>query len=446
MVKEEVHVMGTRIVKTGYIRVISGDMEQVISFGDFYELSDIVKEKWRRAYLSGKLHLFCACSKDNNLPLQITANYCVRVAQNGNQELHQPSCPKSIAYHGWIAQTGQKQHDETGMSFLISLPAIYTPPQKELSEEEKEIRRQKDKARRQLFKESGIETEHRTKLLDMVKNVNFYAWQQQQYSIKKELKNSYRECRDLHWNYKSSEEFLKLFFGVSKQISIEVSHEFLHLYDICYRPSLFYQSANDYRYFMCAEIERVSTYKEERKYQYVTVKMPCNKSAKRSVVRIPTQVYDKMSDVISLHGIPQIHVMLAGYIYHSLYPPKDGDLGSEWISMIKGIAYLVDDQGLYVEDQIIAGMTNEMCRKHVLFTRPSAPLQNYGGYIPTIQIERLRNRNILIDFVEDKDLMARQQYCENNPEYEVYVYSKMDMPKSQDILNLINMSTTPTYG
>ena len=103
-----------------------------------------------------------------------------------------------------------------------------------------------------------------------------------------------------------------------------------------------------------------------------------------------------MSDVISLHGIPQIHVMLAGYIYHSLYPPKDGDLGSEWISMIKGIAYLVDDQGLYVEDQIIAGMTNEMCRKHVLFTRPSAPLQNYGGYIPTIQIERLRNRNILI--------------------------------------------------
>lgn len=398
----------TNLLKSGYFRtvnIITGQIRYV-SYKEYNSWGTDAKNTLKQSVDMGQIKLYCACCLDDNLPLTITANHVVRVASNGNQDLHMESCPKSIYYNNWIEQSqkGIKSDEDSRVLFNISLPAVYKAPSSSSTSTSTSAG-------------TGTPREKRTGLFDMVIMLNKMAWEKQTFSKKKEIKEANREGRPQEWEYKSLDDFNRLIFGISNDIYCKCQGNVIPFVNLCYRKDLFF-ACTDWRrqWFMYAVIEKVSEIKPARKYQYITVRMPSDKSNSKAVVRIPTEDFEQLMDGYD-DELPGTHRILTGYICHKAFPGKDGTL-NEWINLIKGVVIRVSDNGLYVENKQVAVAANLLAKNRVIYKRPYFPLENYGGKIPTFEIERLHDKNLIIDFPDETEYEMRSVYGNNNEEYE----------------------------
>ena len=124
-----------RIVKVGYFRQVNNVTGAVgyISYKEFNDYTEDIRKKYKERYESGEYSYYCSCRKEDSLPLTITAKCVVRVANNKNQSEHRESCPKSVFYSRWIAETQEKAvkgvtffetDTEDRLLFNISLPQL----------------------------------------------------------------------------------------------------------------------------------------------------------------------------------------------------------------------------------------------------------------------------------------------------------------------------------
>ena len=418
------------MVKIGYFRIVKGTEERYTSFSEFASWDESQKEKLRIMRERKMLSLYCGCKSENSLELSVTKNHVIRVAHNKMQDEHLQSCPKSIRYERWLAQQlpgaglaeDEKIEDETRVSFRIALPSI--TPSSSSSSGSSTSRSNPDEA------------QHRARLLDMIRVINYTAWEKQNYSIKKKIKQMRAGTELMPWQYKDRDEFLRLFFGITNEIYVQVLGEVLPFYELCYKRKVFFESANDYRFFMAAEILKVSDYKEDRKYQYITVKMPSNVSKDKAVVRVPTKLFCALQEDLEREFAGTVK-MLGGYIYHAVYTKVSEGDSADWITMLKGVVYHVcDDTGLMVDSERERAVLSQLITSRQLFLRPTNGLENYGDMLPTAVIERLTQKNMIIDCVPTtREYNKRFPYSEDNPEFDVCLFKEDEIP---DIATLLN--------
>ena len=176
---------------------------------------------------------------------------------------------------------------------------------------------------------------------------------------------------------------------------------------------------------MYAVIEKIGQIKKERKYQYVTVRMPSNVSANKAVIRIETEMFEKVFDGydVELNGT---HRVLAGYICRKSFNNDDGSV-SEWMHFLKGIVIRVSNNGLYCENEVVSKVANYLCENHVVFTRPYFPLENYGSEIPTFLVGRYNKKDLILDVpATEKIMVKREVYSEDNSEYDIIMLDDMN--------------------
>lgn len=387
-------------VKTGYMRVV-GKQVNYLSFKEFLSYDRPVALRMRERVKNGELSLFCACSPENNLELSITETGIVRVKNNKLQELHQHSCPKSIHYHTWVntSKKGMFQVGEDGqIIFNITLPSVI-----------------KSESCSSSSTSSSKSTSVHTSLLEMISSLNAIAWEKQTFSKKKAISLAKRNNVPVDWFYKTSDEFIRLIFGVSNDIFVKNGESVIPFYELCYRKDVYYANTDfRQRFFIYAEIVKESPYVEERKYQYITLKMYSDKGS-RSVVRILTEHYLPMFEE---HPVTDNTVrVLAGYINRSLFQDND------WMTLLKGFVIYTSLNGLYAENDYVAAVFNYLSEKKLIFKRCYQPIEAYGGNIPTLIIERLHGKDILVDFVATKQMRSkRYSISKNQNEYDVFIF------------------------
>jgi len=165
-------------------------------------------------------------------------------------------------------------------------------------------------------------------------------------------------------------------------------------------------------------VDKISPIKNERKYQYVTVLMPSMQSKTKAVIRIETQQYLKIFGGYEKEE-DGTHRILAGYICRKSFPCEDGTV-KEWMEFLKGVVFRVSEHGLYAEDCYVATVLNYLCKNHIIFKRPYFPLENYGSEIPTLLVERLNKKDLIVDVVSERIYRKRQPFGEDNEEYECF--------------------------
>lgn len=403
-------------MKPGYVR-IKGAINKTISFDELYSFTEDAKQRLRDEEIKGNIKFYCACRDDKALELHMAKNLFLRVAQNGQQDQHADNCPKSIVYEQNMRQMLDTRvysdYDEYSTEkgiFRMSFPALW-----EKDEDYEPIPTGKKRKIKPRTK--------KTPMLDMFIYLNIRAWTLQQYSIKKKIRDAIAEQKKPEWEYKSFADFQKLFFANTHNVNVEISKNVVPLYDLIYKKSTFYESANTDQYIICAKVISVSPYKEDRKYQYVTLEMPSKMSAYKAAVRIPTKKYDKMKDILE-KPIDGAYTLLFGWVFHSLRIDENNK-ENDWIHMTRGCAVYVAKNGLYAVTKEEVKLINELCRRKKLFTRPLYPQLSYGGNMATVEIERLNGKNILIDIPHSsKDFNARTELVKDNPEYDIHIYKK----------------------
>lgn len=398
------------MIKIGYFRAVTENGDTYISYKEFQSYTSVAIGQLRLMEKNGRLKLFCACSECNDLELMITASDVIRVKTNKQQDKHKESCPKSTVYARWISEHGNGVYgtEDSQVIFNIAMPSVI-----------------KHKSA-----SSGSSNEHdekketvnkRTSLNEMIRALTSIAWERQTFSKRKEIKEARKKGLKPDWHYKNYEEFIRLIFGITNDIAIRVEGNIVPLRSICYHKDTFYANEDfRIRYFMYAEIDHISDYKENRKYQYITVKMPSDKSRYRAAVRIPTEDYDVMvSEAPEKEGMRRV---LAGYIHRSIFKnPEDGSI-SDWITMLKGHIFYTTSYGLYVNNELEKLIADRLCEEHIIFLKPYMPIQAYGNKVPAFIIERMRDRNILIDTADStREYNKKCSYIENNCEYECYI-------------------------
>ena len=389
------------LLKIGYFRSVKRDTGEVsyVSYKEYLSWMDEYKLQLKEMADKGQVLLYCACCQEDELELSITSNLVVRVKNNKKQAMHMDSCPKSVFYSHWndTAENGIRNDEDEGIVFNIALPSV-----------------QKSKSS---SSSSGDAKDHRTGILDMVKTLNMLTWEKQTYSKKKEIREANKARLPQTWVYKDVDAINRLLFGVSNQVYARCRGEVVPFINLCYKKDLFY-ACTDWRmqWFVYAVIEKIGEIKKERKYQYITVRMPSLQSTKKAVIRVETEQYLKM-----IEGFGEekegMHRILAGYICRKSFKGDDGSV-NEWMNLLKGIILYVSDNGLYVENEHVAAVANYMSEKRILFKRPYFPLENYGSETPTFLLERLHAKNIIVDVVSEKLYEKRSIYCEDNEEYD----------------------------
>lgn len=393
--------MGEQLIKTGYMRVVNRcNNIQYISFKEFLAYADSTRQFFKSKYDAGEISVYCACSSNNDLELSITENGVVRVKSNHQQEKHLPACPKSKNYQNWLNKhkNGNFLVDETGsIIFNITIPSVFKSTSTGSGSNES----------------SGSSLTH-TSLLSMITTLNAIAWEKQTYSKKKEIALENKEGRPHTWTYKNRIDFIRLIFGVSNEILVKNGQNIFSFYDLCYRKDIYY-ACNDYkrRFFIYAQVSKISEFKEERKYQYVTLEMPSDKSNK-TTVRIKTEEYIDLIENIDIESIK--NYILAGYVHRSRFEDSD------WMTFIKGSFCLVSNNGLYSENDYVASVFDYFSEMQVIFKRCYQPVSCYGEYIPTMVIENIRGKSVLIDFVSTKQMRSkRSAFVKDNPEYHIII-------------------------
>lgn len=394
------------LLKVGYFRALDATGQvRYISYREYNSWSEESKNIFRQRIQSGQSKLYCACCRDNSLDLIITANNVVRVANNRQQDRHMESCPKSIYYSGWndLAHNGINATEDETVTFNISLPAVNKTSTSSSSSSSSN-------------KGTGSPREKKTSIYDMVTTLNKIAWERQTFIKKKEIKEANRKKFPQTWEYKNIDDFNRLIFGVAHNVYCKCQGQVIPFINLCYRRDTFY-ACTDWRrqWFFYAVIDKISEIKTSRKYQYITVRMPSDKSSSKAVIRVLTADF---TDLISGYeeDVPETYRILAGYICRKSFPMDDGT-NSEWINLIKGIILRVSKYGLYAENTDVAAVANYLADNHVIYKRPYFPLENYGGELPTFEIERMNDKNILIDCPDNENYETRCQLADNNEEY-----------------------------
>lgn len=399
------------LVKVGYFRKVAKVGEDYktsyISYKEFYSLfGEEAKEDLRRSVEMQQCKLFCACCRENNLELSITSNYVVRVKENKQQDEHLDSCPKSKLYEHWndLAQNGVKVTEDERLVFNISLPNVVKSASSSSSSSSS----------------SSVSdgANKRTNIFECVSALNKLAWERQTYSVKKKIHLANVDGEPQTWEYKNIDDFNKLIFGVSNDVFVRVRGEVLPFINLCYRKDLYYAS-DDWRrqWFFYAVVEKITPVKQERKYQYVTVRMSSDKGPK-SVIRIETDIFNKIfADY--MEDRDGTHRILTGYICRKSFRNDDGTC-SEWMHFLKGCVVLVSRNGLICESELEATIANYMCENHIVFKKPQFPIENYGGDIPTFMIDRYNRKTLILDIpMTDKILAKRQLYKTDNEEFDI---------------------------
>lgn len=404
--------MQPKMTKTGYVRLVDtySDNDTYLSFRELSYYNDDMLSMLRQKLDKGTCHMYCACSAYDDLELSITTNNVIRVKNNGLQDRHKESCPKSIRYGAWLAENmagaGFVSEAEK-VVFQITLPGVDSVSNSSSS-----------------VSSSSGNGSHKIRLMEMVKTLNSMAWEKQTYSKKKAISVSRKQGRPLDFRYKDSREFSHLIYGISNDIYVQYGSTLTTFNSLYYRVEDFY-ACMDFRrrFFVYAEIERISPYKPERKYQYITLKMPGNKSKNKTVVRVTTDKFIKMFDVKDLNNSYETKRILAGYVNHSIYNSMTGDSTSEWMTLLKGVVFFISGNGLFAETEYVAKLIDMLCNMPVIFKRPYMPLESYRNLIPTMMIEVYKGKDILIDVVtsSDKEYSKRLSYADDNSEYDCIV-------------------------
>lgn len=412
--------------KIGYFSVIRQDgSRSYLSYAEFYDKGPEFAQ-----FLRGSgYRLCCACVDDYvELALNITKNGVIRVADNGRQDEHAEGCPKSVHYKKWLLEhaNGVVTNDTNQLCFKISIPSG------EKSESTSEGSSSSAKTAPE-NKRAGI--------LDMIGRVNCLAWQKQTYSIKKQIAEANRAGEKPTWKYKSLEDFNRLFFGVSNEVNLIWRQETFTLYDIAYRRDAFYQADYQKKFFIYALLEKISPYKEDRKYQYLTVHMPSEKSANKAVVRVLTEDFGRLlkdyNDSFEAGTLDDHNLILTGYVRHDSFKTEDGI--QNWITLIKGVFLEVSENGLYCAHPAEREIMDALCERRILFKKPVLPLPGYGGNIPTILIEQKGDKkDIIIDICKSSQEYAKKALLLDGSQYLVSLYRK-DADPEDILIDLLSM-------
>lgn len=390
-------------IKTGYFR-ITGDYNITMSYKELYDRGKDYINFLKNLQDSGRIQLFCACQPENTLELTITKAMVLRVKNNGQQDLHLQSCPKSEKYSAWIIEneSGVRSTEDERICFNISIPTGI---------------KSSGGSSGGSSDGPGDPMRKRTNLPMMARTVNCIAWEKQTYSVRKAIGTARKEKRRPDWNYKDLDAFNRLFFGVSNEIYLQNKGNIFPLHDVCYRTDTFYQSDFKGRFFMYATIDKISEIKEERKYQYITVQMPSNKSNKKATVRVLTEDFNSLIEDVDFSL--SVKYILTGWIRHDVFPGTEGQT-SEWITLLKGSIIPVTKHGLCLDNVCEESLIDALCNEHIVFTKPYHKLENYGSETPTVMIERLNGKNIIVDVCTSSQMFnQRSAFASNNPEYEV---------------------------
>lgn len=401
-------------VKIGSFRIRYAEgMERYMSYEEFYESGEQYRRSLRQEAGEGKVSLFCACCECDELPLMITQNLVIRVATNRGQANHLNACPKSEVYKQWASENknGLLEIDEDGkLCFNITVPSGIPAAGSSSS------------SSAESSKSTGAK--QRANVVDLVTAVSDYAWQKQTYSIKKNIKTCRQEGKKPDWNYKSFDEFIRLFFGVTAEIDVHWKQSYRHLKDLCYRSDVFFKADYKEKFLVYAKIERISDYKQERKYQYITLRMRSDKSPNKAVVRVQTDKFLREDYEDLKVRITGRTIMLAGYARHDIIKEDDGTL-SHWITMINFAFIETASNGLILRHEFEKDLIDRLCKRRVLFKRSLLPLINYPFNQPTAIIERQNGKDILIDICKSGQEYAKKENAvKNNPEFEVLLYKK----------------------
>lgn len=400
------------MVKTGYFRTITEYGENYISYKEFQSYEPESVAQMRRMTQDGRLRLYCACNECNELELSITAAGVIRVKTNHQQDKHKESCPKSTVYTRWVAEHGNGIYgnEDSQVIFNIAMPAVI----KRTYEKRESNGSGEENSKKEV-------THKRTSLTEMIRALTSIAWEKQTYSKKKEIKEARKKGEIPNWQYKTYEEYIRLIFGVSNDIAIQVEGQVVPLRAICYHKDTFYAN-DDYRirYFMYAEIDRIAEFKEDRKYQYITVKMPSDKSKYKATVRILTEDFKEMvEEAPEKEGMRRV---LAGYIHRSRFQNKNDGSISDWITMLKGNICYTTSHGLYVGNELEKAIADRLCEERVIFLKPYMPIEAYGNLVPAFIIEKFKGKSILIDTaLSTREYNKKAVFAENNEEYECFI-------------------------
>ena len=389
-------------MKTGYFRIQNEETQniRILSYSEYLNYGEDYQNRLKAQFQNGKIKLYCACCAENKLELSITENAVIRVKTNHQQELHKQSCPKSMYYQNWV-NTAKKGvfllGSEGEMIFNITMPAVYSNSHSGGSSSSS----------------NSTSSLAHTTLLSMITTFNALAWEKQTFSIKKKIGLARKNNEPIEWTYKSAEDFLRLMYGVSNDIQVKNGNNYLSFRELLYHKEAYF-SNTDYktRYFIFAEVLKQGEYKEDRKYQYVTVALHSQNSNK-TAVRIPTEMYQELfMNTPEEEGCKRY---LSGYVYRKTYQDSD------WMTLLKGFVVYTSLNGLYAETPEVARVFNYLAEKKIIFKRCYQPIESYGGYIPTIIIEKLHEKNIIVDFVGSKQMRSkRSSYIDNNEEYTIY--------------------------
>lgn len=431
--------MGFRIVdkKTG--------KSSAVGYHDFPGWLDITKKRIYDEFKAGRIGLFCDCSEKNELPLMITKDFVIRVAENGRQDAHKEYCPKSESYALWSLRNGKGgvALDNGGMFLQVAIPALFPKkekPEEEYdslveeeedegeyvsSEEESSVNDSDDKNQKMIEeKEKQEDKIHKSSLQKMIYYLSCMSFERQGWSIKKKMRESKENGTQLETRYKNSEDFRKLMFGVSNDIVLNIRSQNIAFGDVLYRKDTFYDESTAIGpYLIYAEVTKIN-YKKDRKYQYVTVKMSGKikgTDSYRTTIRIYDKVFNKIfcpseklnylqnvtADYAEMVQIDGVTIYLTGWVRRDVWN-QNGEY-SVWCTMIKGtLTFAEATCGLYVESKFEAAVIGGLVRRNVLFECPYLPLvlHNTNGEDVTIDVnivmKRYRRKSLAVVLVSSK--------------------------------------------
>ena len=381
--------------KIGAFR-ITGKWNMTYTYEEAYARGAEFLEALYRMAQKGDVSLFCACHEQNDLPLMITKSNVIRVASNNQQELHMDCCPKSTHYTTWVAENEQSQgvviNEDMRITFHIAIPSG--------------VKSTGGSSSSASSGESNPDPfRKRTAIYDMCRIVNCLAFQKQGYSIKKQIGIARKEGRVPDWRYKNKQDFNRLWYGVSNDVDIKHRDEVEPLHNILYHANAFFKADFKEKFFVYAEVDKLHEYKEGRKYQYITLKMPSNVSATKAVVRFASDEYESLKD--ELDGAEEgITFMLCGYVRHDTYRP-DNEPEKQYITLLKYAVLPISDlYGVYLRHPLEAPLLHKLMENQVLFYRPWNAVSEYGDNIPSIIIQKKNGKDLLVDI------------CKSDGEYE----------------------------
>lgn len=405
--------------RPGYFRIIANQHSEIMAYSEFYERGAEFAEAMKKQAENGRIRLVCACCSDKELSLSITQKGVLRVAENSHQAVHAENCPKSVYYNRWLSQneSGLYIADNNQLIFNITMPGDSKSESSSSGSSNTETKEKKN-------------AKEHASIVDMMSKVNALALEKQTFSIKKQIGVANKENRKPEWNYKSIQDFNKLIYGVSNDVLIHIKvqsqPQLIPLVNLYYKKDIFYKASYKNKFLIYARVLRLAKFNEDRKYQYITVQMPSNKSAYKAVIRILTEDYKKVlgdNEVPIEEDIKEPdNYVLTGYVRHDMYQAKDTNEETHWITFIKGKVIRVSNNGFYCRHSGEQKIYDELAKRHIVFKRPLVPIKEYDNSIPTLIIERRNKATIVVDICKSGQELSKKEEIASADKSGLYRY------------------------